>query len=950
MGRTITLAGGIGHARVQPTDKAYVALLREADRLFNDRSLESSETATLAKARFYRLTFRPLDAAEAYESLFRHVRATRQILRESYIYGEAAAILWRNGYPPEIVRDHCAHAAAEMENYKLQVNRNSNSGGNNVITSVQLMHGTNSIGAAINYGYNANNDQLTSVTDQMDALNGGAMTAPHWHYVYDASGDEIEQVDAKGNITHFAYDENGNEVSRTLPGGQEETFTYNQLGQVATHKDFDGNVATYTYYSTYGGGAYVGAVESVVYTAATGSGKANQTVSYTYDDMGRALTVTDASGTTTDYYDNQGNLIEQDTPEGTIYYVFDPATGYHTETYTSNTDTVYGYNAQGELTTVTVKKLNGNVLSTPLVTSYTYDPAGNLLTESDPNGVVTTYTYDDLNRLVNLTEAKGSATLFGEAYTLNDDGTKASSSESELQATISTAWGYDADGRLASEVIASSLSGQSESTTWSYDLNGNRTKQVKVAGSTTDTTTSTYNGDGELTQSVDSATGTTTFTYDANGSQLTSTNNGQTTADSYDVRNQLSSVATGGITTSYGYDDSGNRISETVNGTTTYYLIDSSNPTGYAKPIEVHVGSPTAAPSTTYLLGLRVIGQVSASGVVTYLLVDGQDNTRAVANAAGAVTATFNYDAFGDPLGFDPATAPTSILFQQMMYDPASGLNFTDSRQEGLGDPNFIESDAQGYSSNGNPITLNAYLFGSADPLMFTDPSGHDSLAELSVVTAIQNLIASAYVGAGAGTSAAARAVAAGYTVGQAMAMFALDSVEGLVLGVAYLKALSVAAGASDLTLITADGPEINAGSLPEVTEEIVSADSSQPQPVLRQIDRVPQDINVNADPPPIKGNYANRAIGKNAAQNAALQTYVQWAIDNEAQDIRINQQQVNAQGVRVGVNQPDLQFTVNGKRWYIEWDTLSSGRGLGHGERIIANDPQGQVLLFKLQ
>ena len=82
-----------------------------------------------------------------------------------------------------------------------------------------------------------------------DALNGDAMTNPHTHYDYDASGNEIDQIDAKGNKTMWTYDPNGNELSRTLPDGEQETFTYNQYGQEATHKDFDGNTATYTYYS-----------------------------------------------------------------------------------------------------------------------------------------------------------------------------------------------------------------------------------------------------------------------------------------------------------------------------------------------------------------------------------------------------------------------------------------------------------------------------------------------------------------------------------------------------------------------------------------------------------------------------------------------------------------------------------------------------------------------------
>ena len=39
----------------------------------------------------------------------------------------------------------------------------------------------------------------------------------------------------------------------------------------------------------------------------------------------------------------------------------------------------------------------------PRPTSYTYDPAGNLLTSEDPNGVTTTNTYTPLNQLATVT-------------------------------------------------------------------------------------------------------------------------------------------------------------------------------------------------------------------------------------------------------------------------------------------------------------------------------------------------------------------------------------------------------------------------------------------------------------------------------------------------------------------------------------------------------------------
>lgn len=63
-------------------------------------------------------------------------------------------------------------------------------------------------------------------------------------------------------------------------------------------------------------------------------------------------------------------------------------------------------------------------------------------------------------------------------------------------------------------------------------------------------------------------------------------------------------------------------------------------------------------------------------------------------------------------------------------------------------------------------------------------------------------------------------------------------------------------------------------------------------------------------------------------------------------QDVRVNQQQVNADGDRVGTNRPDLQGTnpKTGQREYIEYDKTTSSRGKPHEERILANDPLGSV------
>ncbi|WP_445367711.1 RHS repeat-associated core domain-containing protein [Methylomonas sp. BW4-1] len=106
---------------------------------------------------------------------------------------------------------------------------------------------------------------------------------------------------------------------------------------------------------------------------------------------------------------------------------------------------------------------------------------------------------------------------------------------------------------------------------------------------------------------------------------------------------------------------------------------------------------------------------------------------------------------------------------------------------------------------------------------------------------------------------------------------------------------------------------------------------------------RLPQDVNVNPTPPAVLPT--NRPIGRSPTQNAAAQAEVQRMQQAGYRDIRVNQQQVNAEGVRVGTNRPDVQETSPaGQREYIEFDTSSSTRGPAHEVRIRANDPSGSV------
>ena len=575
---------------------------------------------------------------------------------------------------------------------------------------------------------------------------GGAMATPTTYYTYDVYGDELSEKDADGNITTYTYDALGRELTRTLPSPNAVTeyFTYDPMGREQTHTDFDGNVATYNYNT-------LGQIQQIIYT---GTGKTPQTVNYTYTPLGQQYTVEDASGTTTYSYDANGDITQEVTPEGTINYIYNNL-DQQIETWTAltattpqssaTTDTKHSYNNLGQLAQAQVVKLNGSAES--LTTNYAYNGDGDKAYEADPNGDVTTYGYDTLDRLLSELVVNGGTTLYQVTYTLYADGTRHTASETEYQSSggdtvIDTAWTYDNLDRLLTQTITS---GGTTEDAYTYDLDGNLiADQYTLDSLSPVTTTYSYNGDNELTGQT-GPSGSTTYLYDNNGSETSAATGSTTTTFTYDVRNRLIKVSQGSsVLATYLYDDAGNRVKETTGGVTTFYLIDSNNPSGYPKPIEQRTSTTGSFAGSTlsmsYIIGDRVLAQATGSGVVSCLLVDGQDNTRLLVNSSGAVTATFNYDAFGNPIGFSAATAPTSILFQQTMFDAPSGLNFFDNgqREEKLGAPNFIESDPPIYGHIQNPVTLNSYLLDGANPISNIDPNGHDfTIAELGVASLI---------------------------------------------------------------------------------------------------------------------------------------------------------------------------------------------------------------------
>jgi RHS repeat-associated protein len=420
-------------------------------------------------------------------------------------------------------------------------------------------------------------------------------------------------------------------------------------------------------------------------------------------------TMTDPSGTTTYTYDPQTDrLASKQTSFGTISYTYDAA-GDVTQIASSNASgsvVAYQYDKLNRLSTVVVAGQSPTV--------YGYDEVGNLAGYTYPNGVATTLQYDGLNRLTNLASKGQQGTVASYAYTLGAAGNRTGVTELSGR-TVS--YGYDTLYRLSSETIANSA--MSGTVGYTYDAVGNR-KQVN-------STLAAIPASGLLN-------------YDANDRTLTDTydNNGNTVAqggvaDSYDFENHL--IQHGYITLVY--DGDGNRVAKTIGGVTTSYLVDTLNPTGYAQVLDELQGKMVAR---SYTWGLELVSEAQVDTaiqpplnpwVTSWYGFDGHGSVRYLTGSSGAVTDTYDYDAFGNLISSTGSTA-NNYLFAGEQFDPNLGLYYNRARYLDVRAGRFWGMDTEEGNPN-DPLSLHKYLYTEANPVDGLDPSGNDDIAAIGM-------------------------------------------------------------------------------------------------------------------------------------------------------------------------------------------------------------------------
>jgi RHS repeat-associated protein len=538
-------------------------------------------------------------------------------------------------------------------------------------------------GCKVSYAYTAGSEPavgggteppglLASVTSP----NGGVTS-----YAYDSAGDVMQATDPLGLVTRYTYDNLGRaqtetQISDTYPAGLTMTYTYDGQDRLLTETDppvtdrvtgaVHTQVTTYTYDADSN-------VLTTTISDATG-GDPSRTTTKTYNSHGELASITDALGNTTSYtYDALGDQITQTNPAGIT--------------------TAYTYDAAGNLLTTTLEGYTGNP-SNPIPAenlveeSRAYDPAGRLASVTNVMGTQTDYTYYDNDQLASSYVVCASCSGGMESVTTYayDPAGDVITQTAPGGLVVNTA--YDADKQVVSQTV--DPSGVDRTVTAAYDSDGNVVAMTKTGGGVTQTETMTYNAmDQELSQTIDNTGGnlTSSVTRDERGLVVSQTDpEGNVTTVANDeagrpvvvtapaVQAQNGSggaPVTANPVTVTGYDTFGDtvEVSDPDGNVTTYAYDQDGRQVSVTNPSYTPPGSSTPVSGTT-TMAYNNLGEESKVtdplGNVTQMGYDQLGDLASETEADGGVW-TYTYDQAGDQTSVtDPTGAQTQATYDNL--------------------------------------------------------------------------------------------------------------------------------------------------------------------------------------------------------------------------------------------------------------------------------------------
>ena len=227
----------------------------------------------------------------------------------------------------------------------------------------------------------------------------GGKSLQYVEYAYDDYGRVTEEINL-GRTTTYEY--TGLTTTVTAPNGTKRSSTFNSSGLVANTKDEANNQVTYTYNSL---GkpvtiTSVGATTNITYDdrgfqQTLKDVNMGNPVQYVYNAYGQLTLQTNARGQTTSFqYDAAGRITQETAPERTLTYQYVVSGNGIGQIQTIKQDNnivcSYGYTPLGLPSSVTEK-----IDNIDYATSYIYDVHGQMIEKQSPSGMRVSYQYNN---------------------------------------------------------------------------------------------------------------------------------------------------------------------------------------------------------------------------------------------------------------------------------------------------------------------------------------------------------------------------------------------------------------------------------------------------------------------------------------------------------------------------------------------------------------------------
>lgn len=596
--------------------------------------------------------------------------------------------------------------------------------------------------------------RLTSATNPLGAVES---------YTYDDSGQLAGVIDPDGRVSAMEYTPSGQVSRRTLTAAglpdRVEDFVYDALGNLVSTSDPTGQTG-WTYDAT----GRVTAEQTATGTIRTG-----------YTEAGRVAVKALADGTEVTYaYDEAGYPASTTTAQGTESYVLDPAAQLESITRTTlgsgEVSTRFERDGLGRPTSIT--HLAAQILPAEALVESTHPaqgetvtclPAGEYLdgrvlpgtgTAPGIDTIALAYTYMPDGQVATSTRTDtasrgaGADTILTEALTATYDPVGRLSSTSTVversTTTQSSVRPQSAPALLGAPgcalIARSGLDGpRTETTTsttdesYTWDATGNRVESTSVIDEATIVTAATFNGANQITGSATSASGTPVataeYSYDKAGNRTGEINHDlatpgeapTSTTTGYDAGGRVSTIDAPELDLTYSYDALGRRVSEhlvtALSDRTVTQTWDSLSISGRS---DAEHGATTYAYSP---MGTLTAQSGSATGTGSWILGDALESSIAQVGAAGSITQTTSWDAWGGQTFHTPGW-DTRVGYTSEQTDAALGTVSFYARTYDPSTASFTTPDAWGGLLH-QPQTLNRYAYVLGDPLTTTDVLGY---------------------------------------------------------------------------------------------------------------------------------------------------------------------------------------------------------------------------------